>query len=71
MVYGFAKQSNGQVRIYSEVDHGTTVKIYLPRHVGKSEEQRLEIDAIEAPRAEEGETVLVVDDEPTIRMLIG
>jgi PAS domain S-box-containing protein len=71
MVYGFAKQSNGQARIYSELGHGTTVKIYLPRHVGKSEEQRAEIDTVEPPRAEKGETVLVVDDEPTIRMLIG
>ena len=71
MVYGFAKQSGGQVRIYSEVGQGTTVKIYLPRHLGKAVEQ--EIDAIVSPppRAEAGETVLVVDDEPTIRMLIG
>jgi PAS domain S-box-containing protein len=71
MIYGFAKQSGGQVRIYSELGHGTTVKIYLPRHVGKSEEQRHEVDSLEPPRAEEGETVLVVDDEPTVRMLIG
>jgi CheY-like chemotaxis protein len=71
MIYGFAKQSNGQVRIYSELDHGTTVKIYLPRHVGKSTDQTVEIDRAEAPRAEQGETVLVVDDEPTIRMVIG
>ena len=71
MVYGFAKQSNGQARIYSELGQGTTVKIYLPRHVGKSEEKRLDAEAAELPRAGEGETVLVVDDEPTIRMLIG
>jgi CheY-like chemotaxis protein len=71
MVYGFAKQSDGQVRIYSEPAHGTTVKIYLPRHVGKSEEQGVEAQAAELPRGGEGETVLVVDDEPTIRMLIG
>jgi DNA-binding response OmpR family regulator len=43
----------------------------MPRHVGKSEEQRHEVDTVEPPRAQEGETVLVVDDEPTIRMLIG
>ena len=34
MIYGFAKQSGGQVRIYSEIGAGTTVKLYLPRHVG-------------------------------------
>jgi PAS domain S-box-containing protein len=71
MVYGFAKQSGGQVRIYSELGQGTTVKIYLPRHVGKSDEQADDAETAELPRAEKGETVLVVDDEPTIRMLIG
>jgi PAS domain S-box-containing protein len=70
-VYGFARQSNGQVRIYSELGQGTTVKIYLPRHVGKPEEKGSEPKQAELPRAEQGETVLVVDDEPTIRMLIG
>jgi PAS domain S-box-containing protein len=69
MVYGFAKQSNGLARIYSEVGVGTTVKIYLPRHHGKSERIDGEDDLPEVPRAK-GETVLVVDDEPTIRMLI-
>lgn len=68
-VYGFAKQSNGLARIYSELGVGTTVKIYLPRHLGKSEEDQQEAEPAELPRAE-GETVLVVDDEPTIRMLI-
>jgi PAS domain S-box-containing protein len=71
MVYGFAKQSNGQVRIYSELGQGTTVKVYLPRHLGNLEEQTDDAQSAERPRAGEGETVLVVDDEPTIRMLIG
>ena len=70
MVYGFAKQSNGQARIYSELGEGTSVKIYLPRHPGESKEEGLEQVPIEIPRTETGETVLVVDDEPTIRMLI-
>jgi CheY-like chemotaxis protein len=69
MVYGFAKQSNGSASIYSEVGQGTTVKIYLPRHRGKSEDESSEVESTDLPRAE-GETVLVVDDEPTIRMLI-
>jgi PAS domain S-box-containing protein len=70
MVYGFAKQSKGQARVYSEVGEGTTVKIYLPRHQGKPEDHEQDNHAVEIPRAESGETVLVVGDEPTIRMLI-
>jgi CheY-like chemotaxis protein len=70
MIYGFAKQSGGQVRIYSEVGEGTTVKIYLPRHMGKAaDEPAVPVDA-EVPRVESGETVLIVDDEPTVRMLV-
>jgi CheY-like chemotaxis protein len=71
MIYGFAKQSGGQVRIYSEVGQGTTVKIYLPRHSGAPFEEQNGHDERELPRAERGETVLVVDDEPTVRMLVG
>jgi CheY-like chemotaxis protein len=71
MIYGFARQSNGQVRIYSEVGQGTTVKIYLPRYHGKDTGEEAEEPSEELPRAESGETVLVVDDEPTVRMLVG
>ncbi|WP_245422041.1 hybrid sensor histidine kinase/response regulator [Alsobacter soli] len=70
MIYGFAKQSGGQTRIYSEVGQGTTVRIYLPRHQGEATDEVVEDDRRELPRAEAGETVLVVDDEPTVRMLI-
>ncbi len=67
MVYGFAKQSGGHVAIYSEVGSGTTVKLYLPRWVGKEEEA--------APRVERGmpaaqnETVLVVEDDDDMRFI--
>jgi len=71
MIYGFARQSNGQARIYSEVGEGTTVKIYLPRHMGKAAGEEDQEAKVPLPRAEAGETVLVVDDEPTVRMLIG
>ena len=71
MIYGFARQSNGQVRIYSEVGQGTTVKIYLPRFIGETVTDEDEDQGDELPRAEAGETVLVVDDEPTVRMLVG
>jgi CheY-like chemotaxis protein len=70
MIYGFAKQSGGQVRIYSEVDQGTTVCLYLPRHHGVAPETEAIPDFADAPRAEQGETVLVIDDEPSIRMLV-
>jgi Histidine kinase-, DNA gyrase B-, and HSP90-like ATPase len=71
MVYGFARQSGGQVRIYSELGEGTTMGIYLPRYLGAAEEAQ----PMDTPYAAEkepgaGEIVLVVDDEQTIRMLI-
>lgn len=71
MIYGFAKQSDGEVRIYSELGQGTTVKIYLPRYRGKREEEAAEEEQHAVPSAQAGESVLVVDDEPTVRMLIG
>ena len=69
MIYGFARQSNGQVRIYSELGQGTTMCIYLPRHRGQAD-VAVPAQTSEVPRAQQGETVLIVDDEPTIRMLI-
>ena len=70
MIYGFARQSGGQVRIYSEVGQGTTMCIYLPRH---TEDAPLD-DETDLPTnlsvPGEGEVVLVIDDEPTIRMLV-
>ena len=70
MIYGFAKQSGGQVRIYSEVGQGTTVCLYLPRHYGEILEDDFTAKAHVLSRSEQGETVLVVDDEPTVRMLV-
>ncbi|WP_246689566.1 GAF domain-containing protein [Methylobacterium sp. WL116] len=70
MVYGFAKQSGGQVRIYSEVGEGSTICLYLPRHYGETDEDDLAHKIDEASRAEQGETVLIVDDEPSVRMLV-
>ena len=68
MIYGFAKQSGGHVRIDSKVGNGTTVKLYLPRAligenlVGEGKEPK-------TPRGH-GEHVLVVEDDPTVRLLI-
>ncbi len=69
MVYGFARQSNGHVRIISEVGRGTMVCLYLPRHLGEEEVE--DPIASSAPgQAQANKTVLIVDDEPTVRMLV-
>jgi nitrogen-specific signal transduction histidine kinase len=71
MLYGFVKQSGGHVRIYSEPGQGTAIKLYLPRHRGRLGAAEAPAGPGEAPpRADAGETVLVVEDEPTVRMLI-
>ena len=71
MIYGFARQSGGQVRIHSKLGQGSTVCIFLPRHYGDAvQENEPQLEAGDPPRAEQGETVLVVDDEPTVRMLV-
>ena len=71
MIHGFVKQSKGHVRIYSEVGHGTTVKIYLPRM-----ESAARIESAPAAKREEGaqsaralpgEVVLVVEDDDDVR----
>jgi CheY-like chemotaxis protein len=70
MVYGFARQSGGQARIYSEPGEGTLVCIYLPRHFRAEDRAESATATVEPARAREGETVLVVDDEATVRMLV-
>ncbi len=66
-VYGFVRQSNGHVRIYSELGEGTTIKIYLPRLLG-SDEEPAEMPAKSPVMVKgAGETVLVVEDEPDLR----
>ena len=70
MIYGFAKQSGGQVRISSEVGRGSTVCIYLPRHHETATEKSKSIEALKLVRTDAGETVMIVDDEPSMRMLL-
>ncbi len=65
-VYGFIKQSGGHIKIYSEVGHGTTIRIYLPRHTGVVA-QNGDSAAAASPGAESREIVLVVDDEEIVR----
>jgi PAS domain S-box-containing protein len=70
MVYGFARQSGGQVRIYSELGRGTTVCIYLPRDHQVPVNGPEESTQPKAGLRGDGEVVLVIDDEPSIRMVI-
>jgi PAS domain S-box-containing protein len=70
MIYGFARQSGGGVRIYSEVGKGTTVSVYLPRFLGQAESAEAADTIAEPHRAAAGQTALVVDDEPLIRMYV-
>ena len=70
MIYGFAKQSNGQVRIHSAERLGTSVTLFLPR-LDAAREAAASLATPAAPGARRtGETVLIVDDEPVIRMLV-
>jgi PAS domain S-box-containing protein len=72
MIHGFVRQSGGQVRIHSEPGAGTTMSLYLPRHVADEIDENTDAGKSEAHLKPSGlgETVLVVDDEPTVRMLI-
>src|SRR5690606_7944327 len=64
MAYGFIKQSNGHIRIYSEVGCGTTIKIYLPRSLQPETET---VDARNGPAQGGTETLLVVEDDLAVQ----
>ncbi|PVZ13620.1 ATP-binding protein [Pseudomonas sp. URIL14HWK12:I9] len=70
MVYGFVRQSGGQVRIHSEVGQGTTMTLYLPRHVGVDPAATAADSLPPSPSMEGRVRVLVVDDEPALRTLL-
>ena len=70
MIYGFAQQSGGQVHIQSAVGEGTCVSLYLPRHHGAAPGDELTPGQATIEVAQQGETVLLVDDESTVRMLL-
>ncbi len=69
MIYGFARQSHGHVTIHSEVGKGTTVSLFLPRFVGEIQAPEYLNPAL-APYANAGETVLIVEDDPAVRVLV-
>ncbi|TDK38915.1 response regulator [Rhizobium deserti] len=65
MVYGFVKQSEGHIRIYSEPGSGTTVRIYLPRSM--EDEDVVVAETSSAPASGGSETILVVEDDEAVR----
>jgi len=69
MVYGFIKQSGGHVSVYSEVDAGTTIRLFLPRFSGEGTPESVPIDVSEMLKAK-GEAVLVVEDDDELRSLL-
>jgi CheY-like chemotaxis protein len=70
MVYGFAKQSHGHVKVYSEVGHGTTVRLYLPR--AASDEVAARSDHAEETSTPQGNnvTILAVEDNDEVRAVV-
>lgn len=70
MIYGFARQSGGQVRIHSEPEVGSTLCIYLPRHHGTTVKTRSSASPVVTKATPQRETILVVEDEPSIRELV-
>jgi CheY-like chemotaxis protein len=69
MVYGFAKQSRGHVKIYSEVGQGTTIRLFLPRAAPDSASQIAAKSSVQERRPG-NETILVVEDDPLVRGVV-
>ena len=69
MIYGFAKQSGGHVRIQSKAGQGTTVTLYLPRHAVDEVAGEAGPEAVDSAQGE-GETVMVIEDDAAVRMIV-
>lgn len=69
MIHGFVRQSGGQVHIDSELGRGTTMSLFLPRFLGDVAEDAASPGSLSNVKGR-GETVLVIDDEPTVRMVV-
>jgi CheY-like chemotaxis protein len=65
MVYGFVKQSNGHIKIYSEENHGTTVKLYLPQAADVADARPADAGIAELARGDE--SILIVEDDALVR----
>ncbi len=71
MVYGFVQQSGGHVLLRSEIGQGTAVTVYMPRHLGAADGEVQVHVAANLPPVGKSVAVLVVEDEPAVRMVIG
>ncbi len=69
MIYGFVKQSHGHVAIESQVGDGTTVQLFLPRYHGAAQQDDPALPN-DTAQAREGETILLVEDDPAVRALV-
>jgi CheY-like chemotaxis protein len=67
MIYGFAKQAGGHVRLYSELGKGTTIKLYIPRFDGELGVDNAISDEVPLGL---GETVMVVEDDASVRLIV-
>ncbi len=70
MIYGFVQQSGGHVLLRSAEGHGTTVAVYLPRYQGPYIDAEPIEGAVHFPQAEAGVVVLLVEDEPAVRLVM-
>jgi len=66
-VFGFARQSGGHIKLYSEPGHGTSVKIYLPRHIASPAAPEMAEQEPPSIPCAGGEVILVVEDDPEVR----
>ena len=69
MVYGFVKQSGGHVKVYSEVGHGTSIKLYLPKATPDAQSSGDIAGAASIEPSPCCETILVVEDDPAVRQM--
>jgi len=70
MIYGFVRQSDGSIKIDSEINHGAAIEICLPRFQGDLDQVVFEIEAPHVERPETDKIILVVEDESVVRLLI-
>ena len=70
MVFGFTRQSGGDIKVESKEGIGTTVTMLLPRYAGHVTSEFAEAEISGCHSARKRQTILIVDDEPSIRMLV-